>query len=127
MSAGHVDPYWGDDWMAIADATRETVLPHPELAARFVPHPSHAAEFTALALELTLLDWTDEALADVPIALVPVDHIQCSACTETLCGCEPPCEDLQRDVCSHYGQPHCASCAPLNCADCGDDAKRWER
>lgn len=59
MSAAAFDPEWGDDLMAIADATRETVLPHPEFAARFAPHPSHAAEFTNLALELTLLDWTD--------------------------------------------------------------------
>lgn len=127
MSAERIDPGWGDDWMAIADATREAPLPHPELAARFIPHPSHAVEFTNLALEITLGFWADEILAEVPIALVPVDHLECSACGEALCGCDVQCEELQRDACSHYGQPYCASCAPYNCADCGDDARRWER
>lgn len=126
MSAAAFDPEWGDDVMAIAHAVGVTVRPHPELAARFVPHPSHAAEFTNLALELTVAAWKPEVLADLPIALVPTDHTECSACGDDLCGCEAAC-DLPRDVCSHYGQPYCYSCAPHNCPDCRGDKARWDQ
>lgn len=126
MSTAAFDPEWGDDLMAIANAVGATVRPHPELAARFTPHPSHAAEFTNLALELTIATWAPEVLADLPIALVPTDHAKCSACGDELCGCETSC-DLLRDVCSHYGQPYCYSCAPHNCPDCRSDKARWDR
>lgn len=117
MSAAAFDREWGDDLMAIADAPRETPLPHPELGARFIAHPSMREEFTDLALELRLLAWAEE---------VPADHTTCDACSETLCGCDVQCEALQRDACGHYGQPYCASCAPYNCADCRDEMKRFE-
>lgn len=126
MSAGQVDPYWGDDWMAIADATREAPLPHPELGARFIAHPSMREEFTDLALELRLLDWAEEAAADLPIALVPTEHDVCHGCAKALCRCPVQCDDIDRDNCGHWGQPFCETCAPLHCADCQDEQKRWE-
>lgn len=123
MSAAAFDPEWGDDLMAITDAVGITAGPHPDMDVRFVPHPSHAQEFTNLSLELTVTEWA----ADQPIPLTPTEHLECAACSETLCACPVQCDEFQRDTCSHYGQPHCASCGPLNCADCGDEARRWER
>lgn len=127
MSAAAFDPEWGDDLMAIADATREASLPHPEFAARFIAHPSMREEFTDLALELTLLDWTDEVTASAPIALVPTDHDVCHGCAEPLCGCPVQCDGLDRDNCGHWGRLFCETCAPHHCADCQDEKRRWER
>lgn len=124
MSAAAFDPEWGDDLMAIADAVGVSVRPHPEASAPCVPHPSVAQEFTNLALEVRMREWTAEAMADLPIALVATDHDLCSACGDTLCDCLIPC-DLQRDVCSHFGKPFCYSCAPHNCPDCRIDQERW--
>lgn len=122
MSAPAFDPEWGDDLMAMVDATREPALPHPDFAVSHIPHPSIGREvFTDLALELVVREWA----ADVPIALTPTEHVECSACAKTLCMCDVPCDEFPLDVCSHYGYPHCASCGPLNCADCGDEQRRW--
>lgn len=130
MSAAAFDPEWGDDWMAIVNATKETPLPHPDFAVKHVPHPSlgdEREEFTDLAMELRLLDWADELLAEVPIALIPTDHDVCHACADILCGCETQCVDLERDVCSHNGRQFCVGCARHHCPECRADEARWGR
>ncbi|MEV5001991.1 hypothetical protein [Nocardioides sp. LML1-1-1.1] len=128
-----------DDLMAIADAvgiTQPTHLDgqHPDFAVRFLPHPSHAREFTNLALEVLMARWTVEAgdalwddLAEVPIALIPTDHDVCRGCADILCGCETQCGGIDRDVCSHDGKPYCPTCAPHHCRYCADEKARWDR
>lgn len=120
-----IDPVWGDDLMAIADAVGATSRPHPECDAKHIPHPSHAREFTNLALEMLLQEWSDQIAADLPVALIPTDHDTCTGCGDTLCRCETQCEDLARDVCSHYGKPFCPTCGPRHCPDCRSDEQRW--
>lgn len=121
------DPEWGDDLMAVADAVGASVRPHPELAARFVPHPSHAAEFTNLALELTVTDWSAEVLADVPIALVPTQHEACGRCDVAICRCDDLCTGVAEDACGHLSRPACEDCAPWVCSDCAAARKRGDR
>lgn len=72
MSGGRIDPVWGDDLMAMADAVGITTPTHPEADVAFVPYPCHAHEFTTLALALLLDRWALES-ADEPIPYWPTD------------------------------------------------------
>ncbi|WGX98768.1 hypothetical protein [Nocardioides sp. L-11A] len=94
--------------------------PRPEAALVVLPGPTLAEGVTALLADVV----TPAAHADAhPV----VDHSLCAACSDELCGCETSCEEFQRDVCSHWGKPFCASCAPHNCPDCRDEQARWDR
>lgn len=121
MSA--VDPVFGDDWMAIADAVG--VGTHPELSASFVAHPSHAGEFTNLALELMLAQWDEQlaALASAPIPYVLVtDNAPCEGdCGRTVCHClTERCEGcVNQGPCDH-GLRLCDECR-TTCRDCVDN------
>lgn len=124
MSAPAINPEWGDDWMAIAEAVGITPQQHPETDVQFVPHPVHAEEFTNLALEITLGRWAAEVLDNLPIALTVTDHEKCGRCDVTICRCEDLCDDQAEDACGHLSQPACGDCAPFVCSDC---ASAWMR
>lgn len=112
---------WGDDLLAIAEAVGVVTpsgRPHltaPGTLLDLVPRLAVAAD--ALAG-----DGDGAEVLDQPIPYLPIDHDVCNACADILCGCETPCEEYQRDVCSHWGKPFCASCARHNCPDCRDAA-----
>lgn len=130
MSAPAINPEWGDDWMAIAEAVGITPRQHPETDVQFVPHTVHAEEFTNLALEITLGRWAAEVVDCMPIALLPTDHDVCCGCGDLLCGCLDQCkdddgEDLPRDVCSHDGRAYCHRCSVHHCTYCKADVERW--
>ncbi|GEB13582.1 hypothetical protein GUY44_06945 [Pimelobacter simplex] len=127
MSTSNVNPEWDDDLLAIAEAVGVTARQHPELSVVHTPHPALREEFTNLALELTLGAWSDEVLADLPVALLPTDHEDCGGCGEVLCGCINQCDGLERDVCSHDGRQYCPGCAAHHCVYCRADEDRWGR
>lgn len=122
MSA--IDPSFGDDWMAIADAVGISA-PHPAEQVRHVAHPAHAAEFTNLALELLLTKWSAELEdldPDVPIPyVVPTDNAPCEGgCGRTVCWCVVACPDtVDQGPCDH-GHRLCDECRTV-CRDCLDN------
>lgn len=110
MTTQRIDPVWGDDLMAIADAVG-IVAPSGR------PHPSVPGDLVDLTLALALETWAAE-YADEPIPYVLVDHEACSGCGDAICGCEPPCATVEPDACGHKSRPYCAGCAPAYCRDC---------
>lgn len=129
MSARWVDPVWGDDMMAIADAAGVTRRPEPI-------HPSVRGRLSDESLAATLQDWsaqiTDDAVLDDhflhpdrPIGYLPTSHEDCHGCGDILCGCEKHCMGLAEDVCGHNGRPYCPTCAPHHCHDCAAERARW--
>lgn len=77
-------PEWGDDLMAIADATGVTAPRHPDFNIAHRPHPAIAHHFTDLAIELGIRAWATqrptfvEASAydvDSPIHLTPAGYL----------------------------------------------------
>lgn len=122
MSA--IDPVFGDDWMAIADAVG--IGAHPELSASFVAHPSHAAEFTNIALELLVREWAkdvEDIHPDVPIPYVLVtDNGPCEGdCGRIVCHCLTSCCEgcVDQGACDH-GLRLCDECR-TTCRDCVDN------
>jgi hypothetical protein len=122
MSAPTINPEWGDDILAIAEAVG-VVTPsgRPHLTA-----PGTLLDLTVL-LAAEAFAQTHPDLLDEPVPYLPTSHDVCHACADILCGCEDPCEQYQRDACSHWGKPFCYSCAPHNCPDCKADQDRWGR
>lgn len=112
--SGRIDPVWGDDVMAIADAAGVTRRPEPI-------HPSLRGVLSDDALTALLDDWS----TDAPIPYLPTDHDVCAGCGDVLCNCEQHCMDLADDVCGHNGRPYCPGCAPHYCPDCRSDRDRW--
>ncbi|UIU47036.1 hypothetical protein [Microcystis phage MinS1] len=97
------DP-WGDDVMAIADAVGVTHTPGQTIPSAertsWAPHPSHAHEFTNLALELTLRAWAADGG-------VPIPHAVCEGDTDGV-----PC---QRVIC-HHDDTGCAGTTDDACS-----------
>jgi hypothetical protein len=123
MSA--VDPVFGDDWMAIADAIGGTA-PHPAEQVTHVAHPAYAAEFTNLALELLLAKWEEQLEdldPDVPIPyFIPTDDAPCEGdCGRTVCHCLTACCEgsVDQGPCDH-GLRLCDECREV-CRDCQDN------
>lgn len=94
----------GDDWMDLADAVGVTHVPGQTMPAAertsWAPHPTHAHEFSNLALELTLRAWAADGG-------VPIPHVVCEG---DYAG--TPCD---RVICHHNGPDACAGTTDDTC------------
>lgn len=102
---GRIDPAWGDDLMAIADATREP--------APFHLHPSVREVISDDQLEAVVAEWA----GDQPIPYIPTDHEPCGGCGIALCGCDVACDGMDGDACGHRSAPLCPDCSG-ECREC---------
>ena len=122
---------FGDDLMAIADATGvNPAPPHPEDLRNYRPHPAHREALSDDGLRALLAAWSNAAagdlpdMADVPIPYVVTEHGPCENpdCAQAVCMCATPCPGLSERWCLHH-QVLCEDCR-LRCPDCLDDYRQ---
>ena len=118
MSTQRIDPAWGDDLLAIAEAVGVT-------APSGRPHPTVDGDLSDLVLALALETWARDH-ADDPIPLLPTVHEPCSSCGVATCGCDDRCTDLAASACDHLSRPYCPDCAFFACDWCRMDQLRWD-
>lgn len=124
---------FGDDVMALADATGVNATPvHPEDLRNYRPHPAVRGELSDAGLEQVITAWSIAAAggylmsdpADIPIPYVVVDHGACDNpdCDAVVCMCTTPCAGLSERWCLHHNVL-CEDCR-LICPDCRDDYRQ---
>lgn len=69
--SGRIDPVWGDDLMAIADAVG--IVDHPERLRNYRPHLSVRGDLSDLAIAVAVETFTLEFDLDAPIPFIPTD------------------------------------------------------
>lgn len=118
MTAARIDPVWGDDFLAIAEAVGVVRNPDHDDEIWFLTTPGDLGdmllgiELQTMALEFDLDRWD----LDTPIPLVPTEAEKCGGCGET-----------RADACGHRSWALCDECRLGICRDCRDETPGWDQ